>query len=124
MRSTVRYYVVHNHQSCCCAWRAGPFAERPSQVLFTNWLNTAWAERQKGTGAVVADVDGHAGFGVLPLEMFQPDDEKQMDRLFLSLYKSPEVVLHHLTKFVFPAVMHHQVRVCVRGVCECACACR
>ena len=52
--------------------------------------------------------DGLLGFGVLPLEMFQPDDEKQMDVLFQSLYRSPEVVIHHLTKFVFPAVMHHQ----------------
>jgi hypothetical protein len=48
------------------------------------------------------------GFGILPLEMFQPDDERQMDVVFKALYRSPEVVIHHLTKFVFPAVMHHQ----------------
>ena len=80
----------------------GPFSERPSQVLFGDWLAKAWSDRQQqrrlrnaagdtsdavAGPTVGADRDAAAQqFGVLPLEMFQPDDAKQMDRLYSCLY--------------------------------------
>jgi hypothetical protein len=112
---------------------SGPFTERPSRVLFDSWLAAAWADRATAelragggvsSGAAVAAVAAAArsraaaaagdedqltsGFGILPLEMFQPDDEKQLRSAHYALGRSPEVVLYFLSNFVFPSVMNHQ----------------
>ena len=45
---------------------------------------------------------------VLPLELFQVEDEQQMANLDIVLRKTPEVVLYFLQHNVFNKVMQHQ----------------
>lgn len=121
---------------------SGPFSERPSRVLFDEWLHQGWINHKilqrlsdadddddaagGGDASAATDVDdptadaekpstggdtpvsGAHGFDVLPLELLQPDDERQMAEVFKALGKTPEFILYWLTTREFPRLMHHQ----------------
>ena len=99
----------------------GPASERPSRVLFQSWLERAsltkslaakQEAKERDTGNS-SDAPGRIEAGglenILPLEFLQPDDKKQLALLQDHLAGEPEVVLHWLTKHVFPSVMKNQL---------------
>jgi hypothetical protein len=73
----------------------GPYSERPSRILFDEWLNKS----RLNLGNTV---------DVLPLELFQPSDAAQMEALHIALKIVPEVVLYFLNEHVFSKIMRHQ----------------
>ena len=102
---------------------SGPARERPSRRRFNTWLQLGWSlhvQERKARGDDHPDGDDEdetgnisvatgAGFDILPLELFQPADAKQLDRAYEALRMVPEVVLYFLENFVFPSpVMRHQ----------------
>ncbi|KNC47257.1 uncharacterized protein AMSG_03687 [Thecamonas trahens ATCC 50062] len=76
----------------------GPFAERPSRRLFADWLDAAR----------LALPDPSVAPALLPLELFQPADPRQLDQLVAALAFEPLVIHHFVTAHVFPQVMRHQ----------------
>ena len=57
-------------------------------------------------------------FDVLPLELLQPSDPKQMAKVYDALRMVPELVMHYLLQFVFPSPVtrHQEIKLTACGV--------
>lgn len=93
----------------------GPFTERPSRLLFSDWLDAASRSGLLCTSTKFYITSGNPPVeeskeddGVLPLELLQINDQQQIDRLVRQLSHSPDAILHFLQKHVFSNVMRHQ----------------
>eukprot|EP01090_Pellita_catalonica_P013707 TRINITY_DN3317_c0_g2_i1.p1 TRINITY_DN3317_c0_g2~~TRINITY_DN3317_c0_g2_i1.p1 ORF type:complete len:610 (-),score=129.98 TRINITY_DN3317_c0_g2_i1:245-2047(-) len=109
----------------------GPYSERPTSMLFTNWVHMAHLAKRKAATSSLrlsrqqeekdndsdsdSDDDNSTDakkdedeMEILPLELFQLEDERQVKALMDVFSFLPEVILHYLGRMVFPAVMLHQ----------------
>ena len=92
--------------------QAGPFSERPARIQFSTWVDDAnmanmqrlASARAKGQSTVMSGTPD-----IMDLELFQADDDEQMEALMTVLAKHGPTVLYHLQKMVFPKVMKKQV---------------
>ena len=75
----------------------GPLSKRPSYRLFGRWL--AAAPPTEG---------GITAAAVLPLELFDPADERQNNVLWSLLRRERDVVSFFVREFVFPECLHHK----------------
>jgi hypothetical protein len=66
-------------------------------LLFKEWLRHADGVDPEATA-----------MPVLPLHLFQPNDPKQLGRLFDLVHRSPHVIYHWLIQHVFPSTMNFQ----------------
>jgi hypothetical protein len=82
----------------------GPYVDRPSRILFEEWVHLAHSTGLKGDQNADCDDD----LEVLPLELIQPDDPSQIKSAYSLLSKLPEAIEYYLTQLVFPDVMQHQ----------------
>jgi hypothetical protein len=73
--------------------QVGPRAQRPASVLFAGWLRLGAHE---------------VGVDILPLALFQPNDARQLDRLWAAVRRVPELSYYFLRQHVFPATMNFQ----------------
>jgi hypothetical protein len=77
----------------------GPLAKRPSYRRFGQWLAAA---PPTPTGITAA--------AVLPLELFDPTDERQCEVLWALLCKQRSVISFFIREFVFPVCLHHKCK--------------
>jgi hypothetical protein len=73
--------------------QVGPRAQRPASVQFAAWLRLGAHE---------------PGVDILPLALFQPNDARQLDRLWAAVRRVPELAYYFLRQHVFPATMNFQ----------------
>ena len=82
--------------------QAGPFSERAARVLFSEWIDDAKLMRARNAEDDAPDEE------IMPLELFQVDDEKQMGALLRTLSTYGPCIVYYLQKMVFSAVMKKQ----------------
>ena len=75
--------------------QAGPRDRRPAAVMFQQFLSLA----RRGCAEDP---------GILPLSLFQPNDTKQLVKLYQLTHKLPELVHYLLCQHVFPLTMNFQ----------------
>eukprot|EP00954_Amorphochlora_amoebiformis_P016362 1281780-Amorphochlora_amoeboformis.AAC.1 len=85
----------------------GPFAQRPSRMLFQEWLDLAARAHARKKAENEAKKEEES-LEVLPLELFQFQDEKQLDVLFKVIRHLPDAAAFFLRERVFDRVMRHQ----------------
>ena len=88
--SDLRSAVEHLKRSML--QESGAIVERPSRRMFDSWL---------------AATEG-ATDSVLPLELFQIDDNTQMLRLMKRVQRHPQLIAYWLQQLVFPRVLKYQ----------------
>lgn len=82
----------------------GPFADRPSHQQFEKWKQSAETARAASKHTGVANLE------VLSLDLFEPDDSKQMHSAHLALSFVGEAALDYMDRMVFPEVLKHQTQ--------------
>lgn len=75
---------------------AGPVEKRPDWLQWKRWVDQAMVEAPPGTT------------GVLPLDMFQPDNEKSFQAAYVLWRNFNPIIDHYLREHVFPRVMRAQ----------------
>jgi hypothetical protein len=83
----------------------GPFSERAASILFQSWL----VNGSEGTGQAVINGEDAEENVVLPLELFEHEDEEQMQTLMHRLSHNGLAINHYLLETVFPSTMQKQV---------------
>eukprot|EP00467_Chlorarachnion_reptans_P010822 CAMPEP_0114525784 /NCGR_PEP_ID=MMETSP0109-20121206/22631_1 /TAXON_ID=29199 /ORGANISM="Chlorarachnion reptans, Strain CCCM449" /LENGTH=5518 /DNA_ID=CAMNT_0001707433 /DNA_START=63 /DNA_END=16619 /DNA_ORIENTATION=+ len=90
----------------------GPYPQRPSRMQFQDWLEFARLARETKTKREDADnvksSKDSESYEVLPLELFQYQDDKQLDVLHRVVGGLPDAVSFFLRERVFDRVMRHQ----------------
>lgn len=96
----------------------GNISERPTYLLFHDWVEagqlaiadkSASAHHHKQFETAAGNEHHSAGdLEVLPLNLFQPDEDAQMQKLLLLLSRQADTVVYYLVHFVFPDVLRHQ----------------
>lgn len=84
---------------------AGPFADRPSHRRFANWIKQADDQR---TARAQREGDSTDDVEVLSLDLFQPNDQKQMHSAHQALSLLGAASIEYMQALVFPQVMSHQ----------------
>eukprot|EP00043_Microstomoeca_roanoka_P005858 m.58502 g.58502 ORF g.58502 m.58502 type:complete len:4257 (-) comp13155_c0_seq1:39-12809(-) len=91
--------------------QVGPRDKRPASVLFQSWLDVR--QRQAESKPRLAE----ALDSVLPLPLFQPNDNSQMNRLHSVLKRLPHSCFYYLRQHVFPSTMRAQaLKISASGV--------
>lgn len=85
----------------------GPFSERPSRILFEEWKAEAAVESINSQSGSLDQVLASPTV-LLPLEVLQVADDKQMRILTDSLKLQRSVVTYYLSRFVFPNVLKYK----------------
>jgi hypothetical protein len=85
----------------------GNITERPTYLLFHDWVEAGQLAATTAQGLKEED-DLPSNLEVLPLNLFQPDEQQQMDKLMVLLARQADTVVYYLVHFVFPDVLRHQ----------------
>jgi hypothetical protein len=75
----------------------GPTKHRPTNVLFSNWINAA---------TVASPTTENRG--LMPLQYLRPEDDDQVDAVHIVLKQFIPAAMHGLKTWVFPMLMKHQ----------------
>ena len=89
----------------------GPFAQRPSSVLYEKWIAHAGGivkGRSQASLAAAPDADDDDDNVVVPLWLLKQSNDEQMAKLYALLRKLPATVHWYLDQVVFPTYMKHQ----------------
>ena len=90
--------------------QVGPRERRPACVIFDQWL----AKSLPSSSGDAMEIDEFSlankfkSTSVLPLPLFQPNDPKQLSRLFTLTRRLPELLHYLLRQHIFPACMNFQ----------------
>eukprot|EP00466_Bigelowiella_natans_P015194 jgi/Bigna1/85176/estExt_fgenesh1_pg.C_20373 len=94
------------------ATEQGPYVQRASRIKFQEWLQLARDQRERAKEQkkkkIAAIDDDDEGYEVLPLELFQYQDDKQLEVLYRAITTLPDSVGYFLREQVFDRVMRHQ----------------
>lgn len=100
----------------------GPRNERPSALLFREWLELATSEKNNLGKGDKLNLDGFHAQGkssisnksapgsipVLPLPLFQASDPQQLGRLYSLIKRLPQTIHYFLCNHIFPKTMNFQ----------------
>eukprot|EP00939_MAST-03C_sp_MAST-3C-sp1_P001539 g1539.t1 len=99
----------------------GAFRERPSWLLFDQWIQSARlaadlgakendkkGDDSSGSSSSSKGAPAIAATEVYSLDLFQPSETEQIESAHGLLSRLPEVVHYYLTRHVFKRVMRHQ----------------
>jgi hypothetical protein len=82
----------------------GPFVERAASILFQSWVSIDNAGASINSSG---DTEGEEEI-ILPLELFEHEDDEQMDSLLRRLSHNGLAINHYLLETVFPSTMQKQ----------------
>lgn len=85
------------------ATQPGPYTDRPAYRSFASWLRVAQDIREE-----IGSTEDPADFEVLSLDLFDPEDPKQMVNLHRTLAGVGQTSMQYMQDLVFPEVLQHQ----------------
>merc|ERR1712137_1086447 len=82
--------------------QVGPREKRPACRIFNSWLQLCSQKHLE------SETSNKPSSSVLPLPLFQPNDRKQLSRLFTMTRRLPELIHYLLQQHIFPSCMNFQ----------------